>query len=198
MRLLHSCHLYAHYTHTKRMGIGKILLIGGAAYLGYKLLQAGGAVAGLSVSVKGLKYGGSDLSKTRIDVDLGIINPSMQTFSFTRFFGQLKFNGELLATVVKDGAGAGITIQPANETMITVPVYINHLSTLMSAKAILEKIIAKQPVAGLQFNGMLYAGGWSVPVNQTVNLIGPSTPGVSGYRINSCFTCSRSVSGVLN
>jgi hypothetical protein len=175
-------------------GITKALLIGGGLYLAYRLWVNAGAVQGLSVTVKKIKYGSSDLSKTRFDVELGIINPSGESFSFTRFFGQLRFNGALLATVTKDGAGSGIEIRPADETVISVPVYINHLNTIVSAKEILTQIINKVPVSGLSFNGMLYAGGFSVPVDQTISL-----PGISGIgRINNCFTCARITGGVLN
>lgn len=176
-------------------GLLKLALIGGGLYFAYRLWEKGGAVTGLSVSVKGIKYGGSDLSKTRFEVDLGIVNPSGESFSFTRFFGQLRFNGQLLATVQKEGAGSGITVKPAGETVLTVPVYINHLSTLTSLKTILEKIIAHQPITGVEFNGMLYVGGYGIPINQTVSL--NFTGGVSG--VSNCFTCARpSLGGVLN
>lgn len=176
------------------MKIGKLLLIAGAGYLVYNLVMKAGAATGLSVSIKKLKYGGSDLSKTWFNVELGIINPSNETFGFQRFFGQLRFNGELLATVTKDGAGSGVQIKPAAETVITVPVYINHLSTLMAAKEILTKIISKVPVSGLQFNGMLYAGGFGLPVNQSVDLTFQDPATIKG----NCFTCARSIGGVLN
>jgi hypothetical protein len=185
------------------MKIGTALLIGGGAYLAYKLWQKANAVMGLTVSVKKIKWGGTDLSKTWFDVDLGIVNPSGESFSFTRFFGQLRFNGELLATTTKDGAGSDITIKPASETVITIPVTISHLSTGVSLVAIISKLINKEPIQGLQFNGMLYAANLSVPVTQTLNLNFPtaSGQGLSGrpFRMGNCFTCAASkVSGVLN
>ena len=180
------------------MGIGKILLIGVGGYLVYNLWMKAGAASGLSVSVKKIKYGGSDLSKSWFDVELGIINPSGETFAFNRFFGQLRFNGELLASVVKDGAGANLQITPAAETVITVPVYINHLSTALAIKDIILKIIAKVPVTGVNFNGMLYVGGIGLPVNQTVDLnFSTPVPGITGNQ-SQCFTCAPKVDGVLN
>lgn len=170
-----------------------IALIGGG-YLAYRLFNKAGAARNLSYSIKGVKYGGSDLSKTWFTIDLGIVNPSNESFSFDKFFGQLRYKGTLLVNVIRDGAGSGIRILPAAETTISLPVYINHLSTLIAAKEILEKLTSKQNIEGLALQGMLYAGGLSVPVEQNLN-IQFSKPAVSGTA--DCFTCNQ-VSGVLN
>lgn len=184
-----------------KIGVGTVLIVGTVGYLLYQGWVKANAALGLTVSIKDIKYGSSDLSKTRIDLTLGIINPSGETFSFTRFFGQLRFNGELLANAMKEGTGEGIKIQPAGETILTFPVYINHLNTATSLINIVTKIAANQPIEGLQFNGMLYVGSNGIPVNQTVSLgfLNQVAPTVSGNRISSCSTCATGkLGGVLN
>lgn len=171
--------------------LGWALLVGGG-YLLWKGWQKVSAAQNLTFSIKRIKYVSTDLSQTRLDLELSIINPSNETFSFDKFFGQLRFKGTLLVNVIRDGTGSGITIKPANETVISIPVYINHLATALAAIEVLEKLAAKQAVEGLVLQGMLYANGVGLPLAQTMNLnFGTAQPAVRG--INNCFTA-----GVLN
>lgn len=178
------------------MATSKALLWGGVAaggYLLYKAYQKAQAAQMLFYSIKRIRYISTDLSKTTLEIDLGVSNLSNENLAYDRFFGQIRYNGNVLVSVSNEGRGRGIVIQKMNETTITIPVTIFHLQTILTLKDVIGKLISKENIEGLLMQGTLYAGGIGVPLTQQIsfNFNNPS-PTVKGIG------CPYQVSGVLN
>lgn len=144
-----------------------LILLGVGAYVAYSLFKKGQAAVNLIYSVKRVRYIRSDLSKTWLDIDLGIVNRSNESVSFKKFLGSLRFKGNILADVYKEG---GATITANTETIVPIRVYISHIQTATSLFEIVRKIINQENAEGLAIQGMLYAGPLAVPIAQNISL----------------------------
>lgn len=179
------------------MAKSSMLLWGGIAvggYLAYRAYQKAMAVRNLFYSIKKVRFLGTDLSKTGFEIELGVSNLSNESLAYNRFFGQIRYNGNILVTISNDGQGRGIVIKPMAETSITIPVYIYHLQVGLALKDIIESFVNKTNVEGLQVQGTLYAGGVSVPLTQTISLNFNNT----SQQVKGIGCPGTAVGGVLN
>lgn len=171
--------------------VGWILLAAGG-YFGYRLWRQANASEHIRYSVKRVHYIGSTLGSTTLELELGILNPTDVALNFNKFIGNLRFQGATLVDVRYAGTGSPIKLNPGRETVIKIPVSISHLGAILAIKDAITALLNKSDLKGVQVNGLLYAGGFEVPINQSINLNFSKTktepPAVSGSE-NNCFTC---------
>jgi hypothetical protein len=172
--------------------------LGVGGYLIYdKIMAQKQAGYNLKYDVSQVRYNGSTLIQSNFDLGLKIINNSSEQLSFDSFNGNLNYKGRSIADITMDGAGKGITIKANDSTPVTVPVTINHLSTLVSASDIVQKILNRQPVTDLVLTGTLHVGPLSLPIEKNMSFLFSNntntTQPVSG--INGCACAGM---GVLN
>jgi len=169
----------------------------GGYWLYEKLMAKKQAGYNLQYGVNQVRYKGSSLTESNFDIGLNITNNSSEQLDFDKFTGTLNYKGTTVAVISMDGAGKGITIKPYGSTPVSVPVTINHLSTLASATDIVKKILNRQPVTDLVLLGKLAIGPFTVPVEKNLSFNFSNTSAapqqVSG---SNCFTCVGM--GVLN
>jgi hypothetical protein len=179
------------------MAKSSLFLWGGIAaggYLLYKAYQKAMAAQMLFYSIRRIRYISTDLSKTTLELELGVSNLSNESLAYDRFFGQIRYNGNVLVSVTNDGRGKGIVIKPMNETSISIPVTIFHIQAVLTLKDLITKLIAKQNIEGLVMQGTLYAGGIGVPITQNLSLnFNNPSPVVKGIGCPA-----YAVGGVLN
>jgi hypothetical protein len=178
----------------------KLLLygaIGVGGYLLFKAYQKAAAGRNLQYGVKRINFKGSSLTESNLDLTFDVLNTSSEDLTFNKFFGTLKYNGDIVAMINLDGAGKNITILKQNTTPITVPVTINHLSTLKGAVDVVSKIIARTPVTGLVLDGTLYAGPLSLPISQNLSFLFSNNNSANQQQVSG-IGCACAGLGVLN
>lgn len=152
-------------------GNGWMIAAGVAAYLLYRTQVMATSAAQVNYNIQKVDYNkkNSNALRTQLDTTLRIYNPTVNTLGFTSFSGAVKMNGVQVASV-NYNPGTFLPLPPG-ATDIVFPVWISHLSSVMSTIELIEKwSTGRLADLKVEFNGILQVGPFQVPVSQTVSM----------------------------
>lgn len=151
-------------------GVG-IFILAGIAVIAYEGMKTAAAVKGLLVSLLDIAYNkhNSTLLKSELLIKIGIQNPNEQTVSFEKFVGTVKIKGQLLAAIMVNKVGQGVNLKTGDNSII-FPVTVSNISLLGQFSNILQAFKTGSFSDVLDVEGVVYAGGFQLPVSQSLSL----------------------------
>jgi LEA14-like dessication related protein len=172
---------------------GWLLLLGGAAAIGYHMSKVANAVQQLVVSLKKIRHASTDLTQSKFILTLSVYNPNNVTVSYKRFYAQVKVAGQLLSEVNMASPG-GVNFLGLQTKDLEFPVFINHATAGLLIKDITKALLNKSRIDTVfDIQGTLYAGGLQLPVKAALKLSDLGINGTCsscGVRGLDCLECS--------
>lgn len=150
----------------------KGLLIAGAALLiGHTLWQKAQAVKNLVWQVGSIKIDRklTGWQKVAFAVTIRIYNPTATSVAFDRFILNFLVKGVTISAIEANRQTTSITIAPGT-TDVQMTAWVDTLSTLKELPAIIRQLLNGEFNQAVTATGMLYAGGFTFPLEQNLNI----------------------------